>query len=204
MLNTYSYEDKNDDLAFQKCINDLNVTEEDLYIKTTEIEGKLFKAKKVQITVLLKSDVKQYMKDFLKTIALNMGIELHIEIKEKDGIYSIVLVSDQNSILIGKDGRTLNALQLLLRQALLINTDFNIKINIDAGNYKAKKVKNFEYGMKKIIKEVQHTKIDAKLDPMNSYERRIVHNLAQKFNHIVTVSSGEGKERHITIKYRED
>lgn len=204
MLNTHSYEDKNYDLALEKCLNDLNITEDDIYIKTTETEGKLFKSKKVQIHVLLKSDVKQYMKEFLKAITDNMGLDVQIEIKEDDGIYNLVLVSDENSILIGKDGRTLNALRLLLRQALLINTDFNIKINIDAGNYKAKKVKNFEYEMKKVMKEVERTKIDAKLDPMNSYERRIVHNLAQKFNHIISVSSGEGKSRHITIKYKED
>lgn len=204
MLNTHSYEDKNYELALEKCLNDLNVTEDDLFITSKEIEGKLFKSKKVQVDVLLKSDVKQYMKDFMKTIADNMGIEIQIEIKEDDGIFNMVLVSNENSILIGKDGRTLNALQLLLRQALLINTDFNIKINIDAGNYKAKKVKNFEYEMKKVMKEVERTKIDAKLDPMNSYERRIVHNLAQKFHHIATVSSGEGKSRHITIKYKED
>lgn len=204
MLNTHNYEDKSYEAAVEKCLKDLNVTEEDLYIKSTEVEGKLFKSKKVQLTVLLKSDIKQFMKEFLKTIADNMGIEMQIEIKEEDGIYNLVLVSNENSILIGKDGRTLNALQLLLRQALLINTDFNIKINIDAGNYKAKKVHNFEYEMKKVMKEVERTKIAAKLDPMNSYERRIVHNLAHRFDHIITVSSGEGKERHITIEYKED
>lgn len=204
MLKTYSYEEKTYDLALEKCLNDLHIKEREVHIKINEIEGKLFKSKKIEIIVLLKKDVKQYIRDFIGTISNNMGLEIQIEIKEDDGIYNLNLVSNENSILIGKDGRTLNALQLLIRQALLIQTDFNIKINIDAGNYKAKKTKNFEYEMKKIMKEVQYTKIDAKLDPMNSYERRIVHNLAPKFDHIITISSGEGKERYITIKYKED
>ena len=204
MLKMHKYEDKNYELALAKCLEELNETEENLYIKTNEIEGKLFKAKKVELTVITKSDVKEYIKNYIQEIATQMGIDINIEVKEDEGIFNVVLVSNENAILIGKDGRTLNSLQLLLRQALQVETGFNIKVNLDAGNYKAKKVKNFEFEMKKVLREVQESKVDVKLDPMNSYQRRIIHNLANKFENIKTYSEGEGQERHVIVNYEED
>lgn len=204
MFNMYEYEDKTYEHALEKCLKDLNVTENDLFIKTREKEGKLFQSKKIVLTVLLKEEVKKYIKEFIQTIASNMNITVELEVREEDGIFNVMMMSDSNSILIGKDGRTLNAIQLLLRQSLQINTDFQIKVNLDAGNYKAKKVKNFEYEMKKIMYEVENSKVDASLDPMNSYQRRIIHNLANQFSHIKTESYGEGKERHVVVKYEEE
>lgn len=202
MLKKHSYEDKTYEAALEKCLNDLNVNEKDIYIKHHEIEeGKIFKSKKIQIDVITKEEVKEYIKDFIKNIERGMCINIKSEVKEEDGVFQVILVSEENGILIGKEGRTLNALQHVLRQALSIETGFNLKVNLDAGNYRAKKVKNFEYEMKKIMNEVENSKVDATLDPMNSYERRIVHNLANKFEHITTSSEGEGKERHVIIHY---
>lgn len=206
MLKTHSYEDKTYENALKKCLSELNVTENEIFIKKTEKEGKLFQSKKVYLTVLTKEEIKNYIKEFIKTVTTNMNINVELEIREEDGIFNVAMMSDNNAILIGKEGRTLNALQLLLRQSLQINTniDSTIKVNLDAGNYKAKKIKNFEYEMRKIIKEVESSKVDASLDPMNSYQRRIIHNLANEFSHITTQSDGEGKERHVVIKYKED
>ncbi len=204
MLKTHHYEDKSYELALQKCLTELNTTENDLYVKTTEAEGKLFKAKKVELSVLKKEDVRLYIKDYIDMIAQGMGIEIQSEIKEVDDIFQVILVSNENGILIGKDGRTLNAIQLLIRQSIQVLTNFNIKVNIDAGNYKAKKIKNFEHEMKKIMNEVQRTKINAKLDPMNSYQRRLVHHLANQYEHLSTKSYGEGKDRYIEIQYHEN
>lgn len=204
MLKTHQYEDKNDELALQKCLTDLDVSLEELYTKTNEIEGKLFKSKKVELTALKKEDVKSYIKEYIDRIAQGMGIEIQSEIKEIDNVFQVILVSNENGILIGKDGRTLNAIQLLIRQSIQVLTDFNIKVNIDAGNYKAKKIKNFEHEMKKIMNEVQRTKINAKLDPMNSYQRRLVHHLANQYDHLSTKSYGEGRDRYIEIQYQEN
>lgn len=204
MLKTHQYEDKSDELALQKCLTDLDVSLEELYTKTNEIEGKLFKSKKVELTALKKEDVKSYIKEYIDRIAQGMGIEIQSEIKEIDNVFQVILVSNENGILIGKDGRTLNAIQLLIRQSIQVLTDFNIKVNIDAGNYKAKKIKNFEHEMKKIMNEVQRTKINAKLDPMNSYQRRLVHHLANQYDHLSTKSYGEGRDRYIEIQYQEN
>ena len=130
-----------------------------------------------------------------------MNIKIETEIKELDNSFNVILISDNNAILIGKEGKTLNAIQTLIRQALKVQINLNLKINIDVANYKVKKLKNIESQVKKIAEDVINTKITAALDPMNSYERRFVHNLINSYSNLETESIGEGKDRRITIKY---
>ena len=111
------------------------------------------------------------------------------------------MVSNNNPVLIGKEGKNLNSLQYLLRQSLNNQVGFDVKVNLDASNYRAKKIKGFEYQIKNIVREVQKTKIDTKLDPMNSYERRIVHALLSGFSNVTTESVGEEPNRCVVIKY---
>lgn len=197
------YEDKNLELALKKCLEELNLTENDIIYEVEETEAKLFKSKKVILLVITKDSVKDFIKEFIKNISDLMNIDIKLEIKEEDNIYNVIMISNNNPILIGKEGRTIAALQLLLRQSLTAKTGMNIKVNLDASNYKAKKVKNFEYEIKKIIREVQKSKIDAKLDPMNSYQRRIVHNLVNKYDNLSSESVGIEPERYIIIKYED-
>ena len=79
-----------------------------------------------------------------------------------------------------------------------------IKINIDVSNYKIKKLNNLEKEVRKIAKEIIKTKLDVSLDPMNSYERRYIHNIINEYENLKTESIGEGKERHVVIKYIEN
>ena len=95
----------------------------------------------------------------------------------------------------------MNAIQFLLRQSIQNQTGMSVKINLDASNYRAKKVKRFEYEIKNIVREVQKTKTDAKLDPMNPYQRRIVHSLLSDFSNVTTESVGEEPNRCVVIKY---
>lgn len=154
--------------------------------------------------MVTKYDVKTFIKNYIYELAKNMGTTINCEITEKEQGYSVLLVSDQNAILIGKDGRTLSSIQTLLRQALKKYGKFNIKINIDIAGYKAKRERNIAYEVKKIAKEVMQTKIDAKLDPMNSYERRIVHTVLADFPKLITESEGTEPNRYVVIKYKED
>ena len=80
----------------------------------------------------------------------------------------------------------------------------SIKLNLDISNYKAKKVKNMQYQVKQIAKDVLKSHVEAKLDPMNSYERRIVHTLISEFDNLCTESVGEEPNRCVVIKYKED
>ncbi|MBS7020910.1 MAG: KH domain-containing protein [Firmicutes bacterium] len=200
----YVFESKEKDELIQETVKELNVSEEELYYQITELEsGKLFKSKKFQITAYKKEDIIAYIKEFIKQLSDTMDLEIAVEIRVEGDNFQIQLVSSNNAILIGKDGRTLNAIQVLLKQAVQNNIEYPLHIHVDASNYRAKQEHNFEYEMKKLMKEVQRTKMDIKLEPMNSYQRRMIHNLSNKFDDIETYSTGEGKERYITIAYKE-
>ena len=204
MLTLSKFEGKTLEEATEKCLNELNVTEEELYIKQSETEAKLFKSKKIIIEAIKKQDIVNYIKEYIKEIDKRFNIEIKSEVNEKDGIIKAVLVSNNNPILIGKDGKNIEALQVLIRNSIRNQIGLDIKVNLDASNYKKKKEENFEREIKKILKEVQKTHMETKLDPMNSYNRRLVHNLASKFKNIKTESVGEEPNRYTIIKYEEE
>lgn len=205
MLTLYKYEGKTEEEAIENCLADLNVELESLYIKKyEEASGKLFKSKKFIIEALKKEDILNYVKGYIQELGEKFNISIHSEVKIEEDIINIILVSDNNPILIGKEGRTLEAIQTLLRQSVNSTTGKSFKIHIDASNYKAKRQKNLEYEIKKIAKEVLSTKVEVKLDPMNSYDRRCVHNVIAKFENLQSTSYGENPERYIVISYKED
>ena len=181
-----------------------NLTENDIYLIEQEVEGKLFSSKKYSIDVITKESVIEFIKEYFQKISELMNLTINIEIRQTDDIYNILLVSDNNAILIGKEGRTLEALQTLLRQTINNQINLHLKINLDASNYKAKKNKNLEYEVKKIAREILKSKVDAKLDPMTSFERRIVHNVINDFKNLYTESEGETPNRYVVIKCKED
>lgn len=195
---------KNKDELIKQYLKQNNLTTDDIYVIQKEIESKLFSSKKCSIDIITKASIIDFIKEYFKNIANLMNLPINIEIRRTDDIYNILLVSDNNAILIGKDGRTLEALQTLLRQTISNQTDLRLKINLDASNYKEKKNKNLEYEVKKIAFEVLKTKIEAKLDPMTSFERRIVHNVISDFENLCTESQGQTPNRYVVIKYKED
>ena len=198
------YEGKNKEEILKKILKELNCNQNDLFLKSEFIEGKLFKSSKYIVSVVTKKEIIEYISEYIQNLSRCMKINIESEILESEDIFKVTLVSDQNAILIGKEGRTLNSIQLLLKQSIKNKIGLSLKINVDVANYKVKKLKNIEYQVKKIIKEVQSTKITAALDPMNSYEWRFVHNLVSEYKNLTTESIGEGRDRRVTIKYKEN
>lgn len=203
MFNIYRYEGKTKEECLNKCLTELDKSENELLLVENEIEGKLFKAKKFELEVVIKDEIITAIKNFIKELGSLMNIEINSEVREKEGIYNIVLISENNNILIGKDGKTLNAIQLILKQTLNLKNHFGIKINIDVSDYKSRKKRNLEYEIRKIAQEVIRTKIDVKLDPMTSFDRRVVHTVISEYEELVSESFGEGFERHVVISHKE-
>jgi spoIIIJ-associated protein len=204
MLEVIKSEAKNKDEALNKALENLNVCLDEVYYYFLESEGGLFKGKKYTAIVTTKYAVKEYIKNFLNNLALKMGTKFNIEIMENDYGYSIVIITNDNSVIIGKDGNTLNSIQNILRQSLRSQGNFNIKVNLDISNYKAKREKHLIYEVKNLCQDVLKTKMDVKLDPMNSYERRIVHSTVSSFKNLITESEGESPNRYVVIRYKED
>jgi len=203
MLDKVILEGKNKEELLNKYFEENNLNLDEIYLKEEEIEAKLFKSKKVKLEILKKEDVKKYLRDYIQTLGNNMNLTINAEIREKENAYEIMLISDNNNILIGKDGKTLHAIQLLLHQALNNQVGFNIHVTVDVSNYKDKKVKRLEREVKRIMREVEKTKIEAKLDPMNSYERRLVHTIVSENENLETESFGENPNRYVVIRHKE-
>ena len=204
MLEVVRKESKNQEEALTKCLEEMNVNLNEVYSYIEEGEPGLFGKRKYTAYVVTKYDVKNYIKDFLSELAKNMNTSFNVEVTEKDGVISVVIVSDDSAILIGKEGKNLNAIQTILRQSLRKYGNFDIKVNLDIAGYKLKRERNIEREVRKIAKEVLKTKIDANLDPMNSYERRIVHTIIADYDNLATQSEGEAPNRYVVIKFKED
>ena len=193
------FEGKTKEEAKEKALEALNVSENEMFCKEEEIKGKLFKATTYKCSAIKISDIAEFLKGKLTELLNNMGIESQFETSVREEQINIKMYSDKNSILIGKNGQTLMAIQTVLRQMVHNEIGMYPYILLDVENYKEKKIGNLERTAKRIAKEVQKTKIDVSLDNMNSYERRIIHNALTKFKNISTTSEGEEPNRHVVI-----
>ena len=198
-MKKYTYQAKTFEEAKNMALAELMEQQENLYIKEIESSTKLFNKKSV-IEVVKKEDVLEYIKELIKNITKYMGLSVNMEVKKREDNVTISLYSDNNAILIGKDARTLNALTTIIKQAIFnqIGTYYNFVL--DVSEYKEKQQFFIERAAKKTAKEVARTKIEAKLEPMNSYERRIVHNVLTNFRGVYTESEGVEPHRYVVIK----
>ncbi len=191
-------EGKSFEEAYEKILNN-NLTEKDFVYKKEEVKGKLFKGDIIKLEAYLKKDIYDFVKSYLKEVIGGLGLEVSFEVKTREDRTTIKLFSDNNPILIGKNGQTIKALEVLVRQRILIETGVNFKVTLDVENYKDKREARLIKLAKQTAKEVLKSKIAVELENMNSFERRIVHNALTEFKDITTFSSGEEPHRHIVI-----
>lgn len=197
MIEIFNFEGKTEDECRTNCFDTLDVYDNEIITKEYQ-ENDLFKMDVIKI-----SDVTSFIKNYLNDLFDKMNVCAKYSVLEEDKIFTVQIDTKDNSIIIGKDGKNLSSLQFIIRQTLRNITNFNIKVNIDVSNYKKRKQALFEQDIKKIINEVLETKTDTRLDPMNSFNRRIVHNVALNYYNIETESIGEEPERYVVIKYIE-
>ena len=201
-MQKYIYEGKTYEEALEKALKTLNIAEENIIINILEEKNTLLK-KLVRIEVINYNDIIDYIKETINEITKLMGLTVNLEVRRREENITIKIFSDHNAVLIGRNGCTIQALQTLVRQIVLNEIDHNISIILDVENYKEKKMKNIEYLAKKTAKEVAKTKVEAKLDSMNSYERRIVHSILSDNKYVFTESIGEEPNRCVVIKPKE-
>ncbi len=201
-MNKYIYEGKTLDEAKNKALTELNLTEENVIINILEEKNGLLK-KSVKIELVDINDIITEIKDTINEIVSLMGLTSNLEVRRRENNITITIFSNNNSILIGKNGRTMSAIQTIIRQIIHSQVKSNLQIIIDVENYKEKRIKNLEYLAKKVAKEVAHTKVETKLDPMNSYERRTIHNVLSQNKYVYTESEGVEPNRYVVIKPKE-
>lgn len=202
-MKKYTYQAKTFEEAKNQAMADLMEQEENLYIKEIESTNKLFNKKSV-IEVIKKDDVVEAIKELIKGIVTDMGLTVNMEVKKREDSLNITLYTDNNAVLIGKNARTLDALTTVIKQSLYKDLGESYKFVLDIGEYKQKREWNLEKMAKSIAREVAKTKVEAKLEPMNSYERRIIHNTLGQNKKVYTESVGEEPNRCVVIKPKEE
>lgn len=203
-MEKYKFQAKSEEGLLDKALNELGLKEEDVITKSYEEKGGLFSGKKYTLEVIKISDVAEVGKEIIKELLSSLGINANIETKLRDGQIKYQLHSQNNSVLIGKNGHILDSIQTYVRQALLNTLDLYVNITIDVEGYKEKQNYFLEKKVKKIARDVTLSKVDVKLDPMNSYERKVVHSTLQGFKYVKTESEGEEPNRCVVIKYIEN
>ena len=158
-------------------------------------------AKNAVINAKIKSSVTDRAKIFLNDVfaAMNMTVVIEAEYNENEKELSVDLSGDDMGVLIGKRGQTLDSLQYLV--SLIVNkesTDY-IRVKVDTENYRKRRQDTLENLAKNIAFKVKRTKRTVSLEPMNPYERRIIHSALQNDKFVTTHSEGEEPYRHVVV-----
>lgn len=156
----------------------------------------------VKAKVTLNLDPIEEGKKYLLQLLSDLCLEGTVEVALAQHSVTFNIDSNNNGMIIGREGKTLQAIQTLTSQVVNQYTKSHLKVLVDINGYKQQHNQKIEYFARKIAKEVTQTKIDAKLDPMNAYDRRLIHQALSDWKHIQTVSEGADPNRYIMIKYK--
>ena len=153
------------------------------------------------IKARVKSSVEDIAKEFLNSVfaAMNLTVVVDIKYNEDNNSMNIDLSGDEMGILIGKRGQTLDSLQYLV--SLVVNKDVEnyIHVKVDTENYRQRRKETLENLAKNISYKVKRTKKPVSLEPMNPYERRIIHSALQNDKYVTTHSEGDEPYRHVVV-----
>lgn len=140
--------------------------------------------------------VEEFVQDTLK--AMNMEVEIVSSIDE-DGALCVDMKGEHMGILIGKRGQTLDALQYLANRVANKHQDGYVRVKLDTENYRARREETLRHLAKNIAFKVKRTRRAVSLEPMNPYERRIIHAALQSDPHVTTHSEGEEPYRKVVV-----
>ena len=159
------------------------------------------KSKPAIIKARKKNDTVDNIREFLENVFSAMDMEVTIDIKkaEDDKVYDVELSGKEMGLLIGKRGQTLDSLQYLTNLAVNKHSDGYIKVKLDTEDYRQRRKDTLENLAKNIAYKVKRTKRPVSLEPMNPFERRVIHSALQGDRYVETHSEGEEPFRHVVV-----
>ena len=158
-------------------------------------------SKKAVIRAFVKTSPEELVKEFLDSVfkAMDMEVELDIKVDEDEKMIDVELKGDDMGILIGKRGQTLDPLQYLTNLALNKHSDNYFKVKVDTEDYRNRRKETLENLAHNIAYKVKRTKRSVELEPMNPFERRVIHSALQNDKYVTTHSEGEEPYRHVVV-----
>ena len=153
------------------------------------------------IKVRKKSEIEDYVYDFLHSVflAMDMDVEIFINKSEDGKNVDVELKGAEMGVLIGKRGQTLDSLQYLTNLAVGKQVSEFVKVKIDTEDYRKRRRETLENLAKNIAYKVKRTKRPVSLEPMNPFERRVIHSALQNDRYVNTHSEGEEPYRHVVV-----
>ncbi|MDO4293426.1 MAG: RNA-binding cell elongation regulator Jag/EloR [Eubacteriales bacterium] len=160
-----------------------------------------FNAKPAVIQARVKATIEDRAIQFLNDVfeAMGMNVTLDVAYNELDRILEIDLSGDEMGILIGKRGQTLDSLQYLVSLVVNKEADEYIRVKVDTENYRKRRKETLENLAKNIAYKVKRSRRPVALEPMNPYERRIIHSALQNDKYVTTHSEGDEPFRHVVV-----
>ena len=158
-------------------------------------------SKSAIIKAKTKSSIADIAKDFLKDVfaAMNMVVAVDVKYDEDNKNLDVDLSGDEMGILIGKRGQTLDSIQYLLSLVVNKESEEYIRVKVDTEDYRKRRKETLENLAKNIAYKVKRTKRPVSLEPMNPYERRIIHSALQNDKSVTTHSEGEEPFRRVVV-----
>ncbi len=199
-------EGKTVESAIEQALLELNIEEENAEIEIIDEGSKgifgIIGGRNAIVRVYKMVDFKTITREFLTPIFDSMGIEEQLEFVEEEDSINVRIAAEDIGIVIGRRGETLDALQYLLGLVINKNSDKFIRVNLDVGNYREKREETLKRLAKRLADKVLKNRKSITLEPMNPYERRIIHATLQSFRGIETYSIGEEPHRKVVIKHK--
>lgn len=160
-----------------------------------------FNSRPAVIKVRKKFSIEDSVRDFLSKVfhAMNLVVEILIESDEENHILEVELKGNDMGVLIGKRGQTLDSLQYLVNLAVNKQSDNYVKVKLDTEDYRKRRKDTLENLAKNIAYKVKRTKHAVSLEPMNPFERRVIHSALQYDKYVSTHSEGEEPFRHVVV-----
>ena len=150
--------------------------------------------------------IQKKAKDFLYQLfdAMAMKVTIETSFDAEEGELQVSMIGDDMGILIGKRGQTLDSLQYLLSLVVNKEAEGYLRVKLDTENYRERRKETLETLAKNISYKVKRTKHSVSLEPMNPYERRIIHSALQNDRYVLTRSEGEDPYRHVVISLKRE
>ena len=163
-------------------------------------------SKQAVIRVRKKDDIQENAVEFLSDVfkAMEMNVDIEIEYNDVEKQMNIELSGDEMGMLIGKRGVTLDSLQYLVSLVINKKTEDYVKVKIDTENYRERRKATLENLAKNLAYKVKRTRRPVSLEPMNPYERRVIHSVLQNDRYVETHSEGEEPYRKVVITLKKD
>lgn len=195
-----------EDAVQEACIK-LSSTRENVEYEVIEKETSGFlgliggKPAKIKAWVKTVVSLEDVAKDFIKDVcnAMNIAVVVDVKVNDDDRIMEINLSGDEMGVLIGKRGQTIDSLQYLVSLVVNKESEEYYRVKLDTENYRERRRQTLENLAKNIAYKVKRTKRSVSLEPMNPYERRVIHSALQNDRYVTTKSEGDEPFRHVVV-----